>query len=438
MAQPTPYSRQYDFTGFSAYFPSDQQPGVNLDAEFNAVRTSLNAAITNLALIQRDDGALANASVTMDTLAPDVQLLLGANEWVPRGVWAADVNYEAKDLVSRLGATYVAVEDHLSSVFANELVAGKWILIYDSTAASIADGSITTAKLADGAVTADKVSFDDLTITGSMKAQTSLLAGTAIETAGMIVSGAIASGDAYASMARATRAQGAVGVRIEGGTSGATWFWRQDASEDTLKLYNSLGGVTSATMQTSGMADWGYTQRVTGAGTPATGSGIEMSFATKGIVRAYNRTGGAYLDLQLDGLNTYVSGSGTDWIRVRAADASVLDAAGGSYSPIGFRGLPLNAKTANYTLALSDVGKLVRNTTGGWAIPANGTVAFTVGDTIVLYNHSGSSQTVTITTDTLRLEGSATTGTRTIGAYSRASLTKVDTTEWVIGGANVT
>jgi hypothetical protein len=104
---------------------------------------------------------------------------------------------------------------------------------------------------------------------------------------------------------------------------------------------------------------------------------------------------------------------------------------------VGFRGIPANAKTGAYTLLLTDCGKHISITTGGVAIPANGTTAFPIGTTIGVYNDSASTQSITITTDTLRLGGSASTGTRTLAIRGFATLVKVNTTEWIALG-NVT
>src|SRR3546814_12831159 len=62
VAQPTPYTRQYDFTDHSTNSPTTPQPGVHLDAEFNAVKLTTDQIRANLALIQRDDGKIANRS----------------------------------------------------------------------------------------------------------------------------------------------------------------------------------------------------------------------------------------------------------------------------------------------------------------------------------------------------------------------------------------
>lgn len=104
---------------------------------------------------------------------------------------------------------------------------------------------------------------------------------------------------------------------------------------------------------------------------------------------------------------------------------------------VGYKGLPQNARTSAYTLALSDIGKHISITTGGVVIPANASVAFPIGATIVVYNNSASTQAISITTDTLRLAGTATTGTRTLAQRGLATCVKVTATEWVVTG-NVT
>tara|TARA_R110000803_G_scaffold70187_1_gene132958 strand:- start:2465 stop:2935 length:471 start_codon:yes stop_codon:yes gene_type:complete len=94
------------------------------------------------------------------------------------------------------------------------------------------------------------------------------------------------------------------------------------------------------------------------------------------------------------------------------------------------RSTPINAKTAAYTLLTTDAGKTISITTGGVTVD---TSIFTAGDMISIFNNSGSSQTITQGTSvTLRLTGSATTGTRTLAQYGIATLL------CVIGGATPT
>jgi hypothetical protein len=135
-------------------------------------------------------------------------------------------------------------------------------------------------------------------------------------------------------------------------------------------------------------------------------------------------------------LGAAASGANTD---ITALDQDVTITATGTIAAdtIGYRGLPQNSQTASYTLALDDAGKHISITTGGVIIPANGSVAFPIGTTIVVFNNSASTQTISITTDTLRQAGTTNTGTRTLAVYGLATLVKMTSTVWVVTG-NVT
>jgi hypothetical protein len=88
-----------------------------------------------------------------------------------------------------------------------------------------------------------------------------------------------------------------------------------------------------------------------------------------------------------------------------------------------------------YTAALTDVGRLVSFTSGtavAFTIPANATVAFSVGDQINVYQ--AGTATVTITpaaTVTVRSSG---TKLKTKDQFSVATCIKIDTNEWIALG----
>jgi hypothetical protein len=102
--------------------------------------------------------------------------------------------------------------------------------------------------------------------------------------------------------------------------------------------------------------------------------------------------------------------------------------------------IPQNSQSADYTLALSDAGKNVFHPTADatprtFTIPANASIAFPVDTVILITNHSGAGViTIAITTDTLRLAGPGTTGSRTLAANAQAKLHKISATEWLISG----
>jgi hypothetical protein len=108
------------------------------------------------------------------------------------------------------------------------------------------------------------------------------------------------------------------------------------------------------------------------------------------------------------------------------------------------RTIPQNSKSADYTLVLSDAGKHIlhpsADTTGRtFTIPANSSVAFPIGTAVTFVNQaSAGTLTLSITTDTMRLAGSGSTGSRTLAANGIATAIKVTSTEWLISGTNLT
>ncbi|OJU03599.1 MAG: hypothetical protein BGN87_18520 [Rhizobiales bacterium 65-79] len=74
-----------------------------------------------------------------------------------------------------------------------------------------------------------------------------------------------------------------------------------------------------------------------------------------------------------------------------------------------------------------------------WTIPANSSVAFPIGTAITFVNENGAGViTIAITTDTMRLAGAGTTGSRTLAANGVATALKVTSTSWIISGVGLT
>jgi len=79
-----------------------------------------------------------------------------------------------------------------------------------------------------------------------------------------------------------------------------------------------------------------------------------------------------------------------------------------------------NSQGGAYVLVATDSGKHISITTGGVTVNAN---IFSIGDMITIFNNSGSSQNITQGASvTLRLAGTATTGTRALAQYGVATL----------------
>lgn len=108
-----------------------------------------------------------------------------------------------------------------------------------------------------------------------------------------------------------------------------------------------------------------------------------------------------------------------------------------------FFGMAQNSQSAAYTLVLLDKGKHIFHpaadvTARVWTIPANASVAFTVGTCIAFVNDLGAGAiTIAITSDTLVLGGTTLTGSRTLSAGGMALAIKVTSTKWFISGTGL-
>lgn len=431
MPQPTPYSRQFDFADFSAAFPSDQQPGPSLEAEFNAVAKTLGGVLSNLKQIQRDDGKLANASVTLDSLTPAALLSLGAgSSWTPRGEWEPLLAYQRFDVVSYDTGTYVAAEAHDAALdFASD--SHLWVKIFDDAGATPAEGSVVTSSIAAGAVTADKIGFDALALPGTFLAQGGLAAGTATPGA-FIINARAAGGNVHANIARADREQGAVGVRIDGGVGGKVWLIEQADDADALNL-GLANAIPALSISALGSISASGTMRVTGKVDPVGGAGLELSYAASyADVRAFDRDGGKFKGLRLAGSPVAISASNVDVLVADATGVAMTDAKIGGF-PAGWRGMPQVAKTTAYELVANDAGRHISITQGGVLIPANSKVAFPVGTRIAIFNNSSVAQPINISADTLRHAGGNITGRWELQPFDVLTLMKVAPTVWVAG-----
>jgi hypothetical protein len=118
---------------------------------------------------------------------------------------------------------------------------------------------------------------------------------------------------------------------------------------------------------------------------------------------------------------------------------TIQDAAAASHTA-GYLDVPQSLKTANHQLVLADRGKSVvmNGSSLTLTVPANSAVAFPIGTAIVVINIAATSLSVAITTDTMTLVNTTTTGTRTLAQNAMATLVKVGSTNWIIAGLGVT
>jgi hypothetical protein len=106
---------------------------------------------------------------------------------------------------------------------------------------------------------------------------------------------------------------------------------------------------------------------------------------------------------------------------------------------IGYVGMPqVILGSGGLTLSRLHAGEHIYVTGAGQTvtIPANDSVPFEIGTRIVVIN-AGVTSTIAITTDTLRLAGTTTTGNRTLAAHGMATLIKITATSWIISGNGI-
>lgn len=115
---------------------------------------------------------------------------------------------------------------------------------------------------------------------------------------------------------------------------------------------------------------------------------------------------------------------------------------GASGPVIGYRDIPITIQNGTYSFALADAGKGFGKDNGTaytYTIPANASVAFPVGTAITVFNNNATSNiTIAITTDTLRLGGTTSTGSRTLAPFGVCTLLKVASTVWIASGPGLT
>jgi len=158
--------------------------------------------------------------------------------------------------------------------------------------------------------------------------------------------------------------------------------------------------------------------------------------------------GGITLKGTTDKTFNYVNSTGlwTANIGVAATSFTGLAAAATTASTaasVGYMGIPQSATTT--TLVIGDAGKHIYVNTSGQTltIPAATSVAYPIGTTITfIAGPSASTVTIAITTDTMYLTGTGTTGSRTLAAHGMATAVKVSGASssgvWYINGSGLT
>jgi hypothetical protein len=229
-------------------------------------------------------------------------------------------------------------------------------------------------------------------------------------------------------------------IRLYGTTSGFVELAAPDVADDNviniseLATQSEVNNVISEAIEDLGLASESYVDgAVTGLATESYVDGSVAGLATElyvdGAVAGLATE--SYVDGAVAGLATesYVDGAVAGLAAESYVDGAVaaVTAASINASPLYFTE---NVVTANYTLALSDVAKVVAFNSASnltLTVPANASVAFPVGTVINVYRVGTGTVTIAAASGvTLRNAG-------TIPAqFGERSLRKRGTNEWVL------
>lgn len=214
----------------------------------------------------------------------------------------------------------------------------------------------------------------------------------------------------------------------DGGTGASSFTANNVLLGNGTSAFQVVAPGTSGNVLTSNGTTW----------TSAAGVSLATPVAVVG-----NNTAGAEIRLPED------TDNGSNYVAIKAPDSLAANRTMTLPDPaadatLGFLNIPQNSQSAAYTLVAADSGKHILHpsadtTARTFTIPANGSVPFAIGTAITFINQNGAGVvTIAITTDTMRLAGAGTTGSRTLAANGVATAIKVTSTEWIISGVGLT
>lgn len=110
---------------------------------------------------------------------------------------------------------------------------------------------------------------------------------------------------------------------------------------------------------------------------------------------------------------------------------------------VGYLNIPQNSQSTAYTTVLADSGKHILHPASDanartFTIDSNANVPYAIGTALTFVNMTSQVLTIAITSDTLILAGTGTTGSRSLAQYGEVTALKITTTSWLISGVGLT
>jgi hypothetical protein len=239
-------------------------------------------------------------------------------------------------------------------------------------------------------------------------------------------------------------------IKLQGNASGT--------GTTTLQSGNTNSNLTLALPIADGTANQALV--TDGAGVlsfASTGSGdvVGPASSVDSELALFNSTTGKLIKrASLTGLVKATSGvasaatAGTDYVAPSGAlgtpsSGTLTNCTADGTDAVGFRNIPINSQSTAYTAVLADSGKAILHPSTDanartFTIPANGSVAYALGTAITFINMTSQVVTIAITSDTMYLAGTGTTGSRSLAQYGMATAVKMTSTTWIISGNGVT
>lgn len=228
--------------------------------------------------------------------------------------------------------------------------------------------------------------------------------------------------------------QGTAIGAIYGGTAQTSWTTGDllYASASNTLAKRAIGSTGHALIVSGGLPTWAS---ITTLGTIATGvwQGTQVGAIYGGTGQTSYTTGDLLYASTTNVLSKLAAGSAGQVLTMASGAPAWAQPA-----------IPQRSVSADTTFALTDGGGHVYHpsadtTARTWTIPANASVAFPIGTAITIINDSSAGAlTIAITSDTLVLASSGSTGSRTLAANGDATLLKIGATRWRINGTGLT